>query len=269
MLQWIRNFQDLYPNVVIQMQGSGSATAVPALTQGAVDLALMSRPMHDREQATFVNRYGYPPTAIPVAIDAIAVYVHRDNPITVLSMQQLDAIFSATYRCSDTMNITTWGEVGLHDAWAQRTMQLIGRNSASGTYDFFKTKVLCGGDTKSNVNELLGSGAVVQAVASSLNGIGYAGIIYQTVGVHTVALSTQTGQTGIAPTTANIADGSYPLSRYLYFYVNKPPDQPLSHLESEFIRFVLSGDGQAIVLKEGYIPLPAKIVQQTLIMLGL
>jgi len=260
MTLWTEEFKRLYPNVNIQVQAAGSSTAPPALTEGTSNLGPMSRKMKDKETEAFETRHGYKPTAIPVAIDALAVYVHKDNPIDGLSIPQVDAIFSATRKCGFASDITTWGELGLSGEWSSRPIQLYGRNSVSGTYGYFKKKALCKGDYKNSVNEQPGSASVVQGVTKSINGIGYSGIGYQTSGVRAVALAKKDGGDFVEASADSAVSGKFPLSRFLYVYVNKHPNKPLPPLEREFIRMVMSKTGQSVVVKDGYIPLPAKVV---------
>ena len=264
MTLWAEEFKKLYPNVNIQIQAAGSSTAPPALTEGTSNLGPMSRKMKDKELDAFEKKYGYKPTAIPVAIDALAVYVNKENPIPGLSIPQVDAIFSSTRKCGYDSDITTWGQAGLAGAWADKPIQLYGRNSVSGTYGYFKKKALCKGDYKNNVNEQPGSASVVQSVTSSVNGIGYSGIGYKTSGVKTVPLAKKSGGEFIEATPENAVTGTYPLARFLYIYVNKQPNKSLPPLEQEFIKMVLSQTGQQIVIKDGYIPLPAKVVEKDL-----
>ena len=184
MTLWAEEFKRQYPNVNIQIQAAGSSTAPPALTEGTANLGPMSRKMKDKEIEAFETRYGYKPTAIGVAIDALAVYVHKDNPIQGMTIQQVDSIFSSTRRCGGVSSIDTWGQLGLTGEWAARDIQMFGRNSVSGTYGYFKEEALCKGDFRNNVNEQPGSASVVQSVSTSVNGIGYSGI-YGNIKVHT------------------------------------------------------------------------------------
>ena len=264
MTLWAEEFGKLYPNVNIQIQAAGSSTAPPALTEGTSNLGPMSRKMKDNEIDDFESKYGYKPTAIPVAIDALAVFVNKDNPIKGLSIAQVDAIMSSTRICGHATDITTWGEAGLTGGWASKPIQLYGRNSVSGTYGFFKDEALCKGDFKNNVNEQPGSASVVQAVTTSNNGIGYSGIGYSTSGVRAVALAAKDGAPYVEANAENAISGAYPLTRFLYVYVNKKPNEPLAPLEKEFIKMVLSKTGQQVVIKDGYIPLPAKAVEKAL-----
>ncbi|TWC39478.1 phosphate ABC transporter substrate-binding protein (PhoT family) [Pseudomonas sp. SJZ079] len=268
MTLWAENYKKLYPNVNIQIQAAGSSTAPPALTEGTSNLGPMSRQMKDAELQAFEEKYGYKPTAIPVAIDALAVFVHKDNPIKSLSMQQVDAIFSNTRLCGEAKEIKTWGDAGLSGEWASKPVQLFGRNSVSGTYGYFKEEALCKGDFKANVNEQPGSASVVQSISSTLNAIGYSGIGYKTSSVRAVPLVDKNGVAEEA-SEANALAGKYPLARFLYVYVNKAPNKALSPLEAEFIKMVLSKQGQEVVVKDGYIPLPSKVVEKTLKEAGL
>ena len=268
MTLWAEDYKKLYPNVNIQIQAAGSSTAPPALTEGTSNLGPMSRMMKDNELQAFEEKYGYKPTAIPVAIDALAVFVHKDNPIKQLTMQQVDAIFSSTRLCGEAKEIKTWGDAGLTGEWTSKPIQLFGRNSVSGTYGYFKEEALCKGDFKSNVNEQPGSASVVQSISSTVNAIGYSGIGYRTASVRAVPLVNKKGEVEEA-SEANALAGKYPLSRFLYVYVNKAPNKPLDPLEAEFVKLVLSKQGQEVVVKDGYIPLPAKVAEKTKKELGL
>ncbi|HSG61221.1 MAG TPA: phosphate ABC transporter substrate-binding protein PstS family protein [Pseudomonadales bacterium] len=264
MTLWAEDFKRNYPNVNIQIQAAGSSTAPPALTEGTSNFGPMSRRMKDKELGAFEAKFGYKPTAVPVAIDALAVFVHKDNPIEGLSIPQLDAIFSSTRKCGAAEDAKVWGDLGLEGAWTRRDIQLFGRNSVSGTYGYYKDKALCKGDFKNTVNEQPGSASVVQSVSTSINGIGYSGIGYRTSSVRMLPLSKKEGQPFVEANTENSTNGTYPLARYLYMYVNKAPNKPLSPLEAEFIKQVLSKQGQEVVLKDGYIPLPASVTARVL-----
>jgi phosphate transport system substrate-binding protein len=264
MTLWAEDFKRNYPNVNIQIQAAGSSTAPPALTEGTSNFGPMSRKMKDKELGAFEAKFGYKPTAVPVAIDALAVFVHKDNPIEGLSIPQLDAIFSSTRKCGAAQDASVWGDLGLDGAWTRRDIQLFGRNSVSGTYGYYKSKALCKGDFKNTVNEQPGSASVVQSVSTSINGIGYSGIGYRTSSVRLLPLSKKDGQPFVEANAENSISGDYPLARYLYMYVNKAPNKPLTPLEAEFIKQVLSKQGQEVVMKDGYIPLPAKVAERVL-----
>ena len=264
MTLWAEEYKRVYPNVNIQIQAAGSSTAPPALTEGTSNLGPMSRKMKDKELQKFEEKFGYKPTAIRVALDALAVYVNKDNPITGMTIPQVDAVFSSTRKCGYDKDIAKWGDLGLTGAWKNRKIQLYGRNSVSGTYGYFKKKGLCKGDFKSAVNEQPGSASVVQSVTASLNGIGYSGIGYKTSGVKAVPLSKKAGKPFVEATNENAIAGKYPLARFLYVYVNKHPNKPLAPLEREFITMVLSKSGQEVVVKDGYIPLPASVAAKEL-----
>lgn len=269
MTLWAEDFKRVYPNVNIQIQAAGSSTAPPALTERTSNIGPMSREMKDNEIEAFESRYGYKPTAIPVAIDALAVYVHKDNPIAGMTIPQVDAIFSSNQRCGGAGSIDSWGDLGMRGAWERRDIQLFGRNSVSGTYGYFKDSALCDGDFKNNVNEQPGSASVVQSVSTSINGIGYSGIGYRTSSVRAVPIAKSADSEFYEATPENSVAGNYPLARFLYVYVNKEPNKPLPPLEREFIKLILSKTGQGVVLKDGYIPLPGRVVQGTMRNLGL
>ncbi|WP_309387105.1 PstS family phosphate ABC transporter substrate-binding protein [Cerasicoccus frondis] len=262
MTLWTEQFNTLYPNVNTQVESKGSSTAPPALIEGASQMGPMSRMMKAEEIDKFEAKFGYKPTAVPVALDALAVFVNKDNPVDGLSMEQVDSIFSSTYKLGGSP-INTWGQLDLTGDWASRPISLYGRNSASGTYGFFKKVALGGGDYRSTVKEQPGSSAVVQGVASDLYSIGYSGIGYKTSGVKAISLSEDGGDL-YEPTAENCLTGDYPLARLLYVYVNKAPNQPLDPLTLEFLKFVLSKQGQEVVAKDGYYPLPAMAVESTL-----
>jgi phosphate transport system substrate-binding protein len=262
MTLWAEEFKRNYPNVNIQIQGAGSSTAPPALTEGTSNFGPMSRLMKDEEMQAFERKYGYKPTPVGVAIDALAVWVNKDNPIKGLTMTQVDGIFSSTRKCGGRKT-ERWGDLGLTGDWANRPIQLYGRNSVSGTYGYFKEHALCKGDYKATVNEQPGSASVVQSVATGLNAVGYSGIGYRTSGVRAVPLAKKDGEF-VDASEANALSGKYPLSRVLYVYVNKAPNKPLAPMEAEFVKMVLSRQGQDTVVKDGYIPLPAAMAQKEL-----
>ncbi|WPJ94186.1 phosphate ABC transporter substrate-binding protein [Coraliomargarita algicola] len=257
MTLWAEGFEAIYPNVNIQIEGKGSSTAPPALIEGTAQIGPMSREMKGSEMDAFEARYGYKPTAVGTSIDALAVFVNKDNPLESITSEQIDSVFSSTYRKGGTP-ITEWSQLGLEGSLGGRALSLYGRNSASGTYGFFKKVALAGGDFSSSVKEQPGSSSVVQGIGSDLAGIGYSGIGYTTSGVKAIQID------GIEPTAENCLDGSYPLARQLFVYVNRDPREPMDKLTYEFLRFVLSKQGQEVVEKDGYYPLPAPIAEQIL-----
>jgi len=259
---WAEGFQKQYPNVKIQIEGKGSSTAPPALIAGTAQLGPMSREMKPSEADEFEKKYGYPPTVVRVAIDALAVYVNKDNPLTQLTLPQVDAVFSKARRCGAPADITTWGELGLAGAWSPRAISIYGRNSASGTYGYFKEHALCNGDYKDSVKEQPGSASVVQGVTEDRNGIGYSGIGYKTSGVKALDLAVKEGSPFGRAIAEDVYGGKYPLSRFLFIYVNRAPNKPLDPLVREFLRFVLSQEGQQLVVKAGYLPIAHDITQQ-------
>lgn len=261
MTLWAEGFKAIYPNVNIQIEGKGSATAPPALIEGTAQLGPMSRPMKGEEIDAFEKKFGYKPLEVKVAIDALAVFAHKDNPLKGLTLQQVDAAFSSTRKLGFASDITDWGQLGL-SAWDGRSISLYGRNSASGTYGFFKEHALGKGDFKPSVKEQPGSSAVVQGVSSDLYSLGYSGIGYLTSGVRAVPLGTAEGQYFEA-SYENCLTGDFPLSRFLFVYVNKKPGAAMDKLTAEFLTFVLCREGQEVVLKDGYFPLPPEITTET------
>ena len=269
MTLWAESFQKLYPNVKIQIEGKGSSTAPPALIEGTSQLGPMSRAMKSKELDKFEKEFGYKPTQVPVAIDALAVFVHKDNPVEQLTLQQLDAMFSKGRKGGLAKAITNWGEAGLEGMWSGKPIRLYGRNSASGTYAYFKSVALFKGDYLNTVKEQPGSSAVVSSIASDPFGIGYSGIGYKTSGVKTVNLAKKDGEPYYTTEAKDVYSGKYPLARFLYVYVNKAPGKALDPLTLEYLKFVLSHQGQTIVEKDGYLPLTKRIQADSLKKLGL
>jgi phosphate transport system substrate-binding protein len=261
-------FRKLYPQVKIQIEGKGSSTAPPALIEGTVQLGDMSRTMKNKEIDEFQEAFGYEPTRFDVALDTLAVFVNKDNPIKSLNLQQVDAIFSKTRKCGAASDLSTWGQLGLDGDWASAPISLYGRNAASGTYGFFKDHAMCKGDYKDAVKEQPGSASVVQGIEKDMYGIGYSGIGYQTSGVRAVPLAQSEGEDAVAASSENAANGSYPLARFLHVYVNKAPGKPLDRLTSEYLRFMLSAQGQRVVVKSGFDPLDAGTAGKQLAQLG-
>ena len=269
MSYWAEGFQKHYPNVKIEIKGEGSGSAPPALIEGAAQFGPMSRPMKEKEIDDFEKKFGYKPTGIATSIDMLAVYVHKDNPLASLTLQQVDAIFSKTRKGGGEKDITTWGDLGLTGDWAQKPISIYGRNSASGTYGFFKEHALFKGDFKDSVKEQPGSSAVVQGVATDKFGIGYSGIGYKTADVRAVPLAKDAKSKVVEATPENAYRGEYTLSRFLLLYVNHAPGTELDPLRREFLRYVLSRDGQMDVLRDGYFPLTNKLAQAQLSKIGL
>lgn len=250
-------FRKIYPQVKIQVEGKGSSTAPPALIEGTVQLGDMSRKMKPTEQDAFEERFGYEPVRFDVALDTLAVFVNKDNPIESLSLEQVDAIFSKTRRCGAPAGINTWGDLGLDGKFKTAPTSLYGRNAASGTYGYFKKHALCKGDYRDSVKEQPGSASVVQGIENDPYGIGYSGIGYATSGVRAVPLAASSSHPAVPASSETAADGSYPLARFLHVYVNKQPGQKLDTLTGEYLRFMLSAEGQIIIIKAGFDPLDA------------
>ena len=256
-----REFRNIYPQVAIHLEDKGSATAPPALIEGRSQLAPMSRLMTQDEIGAFEQKYGYKPTFYKVALDALSIYVHKSNPVRGLTLQQLDGIFSSRLKGGGP-SLDTWGSVGLSGDWANKAITLYGRDKLSGTNAYFKEHVLQQGGFKTTVQEEI-SEQVVDSVANDPSGIGYSGIGWKTSQVRTVPMGAAAGSF-VEPTYKNSLGGTYPLARFLYIYVNQKPGQPLDKLTGEFIRFVLSHEGQEAVVQAKFFSLPANIVAETL-----
>jgi phosphate transport system substrate-binding protein len=264
MTLWAEAFLKMYPNVKVQVEGKGSSTAPPALIAGTSQFGPMSRTMRATEIDQFEAKYGYKPTQLRTSYDALAVYVNKDNPLEKLTLAQVDAAFSKTRRRGFKQNVTTWGQLGLTGDWANRPISLYGRNSASGTYGFFKEHTLGNGDYKDSVKEQPGSASVVQGVTEDRFGMGYSGIGYKTSGVKAVALADKDTDAFSSGSYDVVKSGKYPLNRFLYIYINKAPGKPLDPLVKEFCKLMFSREGQEVVVKDGYLPLPADIAKQEL-----
>ncbi len=264
MTLWAEGFKSVYPNAKIEIEGKGSSTAPPALIAGTAQFGPMSRPMKSAEIDEFEKKFGYKPSAIRGAVDALAVFVHKDNPIKCMTMQQIDAVFSKTRKGGISKDLATWGDLGLTGEWASKPISLYGRNSASGTYGYFKEVALFNGDYKDAVKEQPGSSTVVQGVASDKFAMGYSGIGYKTADVRVVPLAAKEGAKCFEGDAANAYSGDYPLARFLYIYVNVNPNQPLDPVRGEFIKYVYSKQGQQAVVKDGYFPVPKMIADQDL-----
>ncbi len=269
MTLWAEGFKSQYPNVKIEIEGKGSSTAPPALVEGTSQFGPMSRPMKAKEIEAFEKKYGYKPSMFRVAIDSLAVYVHKDNPLKCLTLQQVDAIFSKSRKGGASKDIKTWGDVGLTGEWASKPISLYGRNSASGTYGYFKEVALFDGDYKDEVKEQPGSSTVVQGVASDKTAIGYSGIGYKTADVRAVPLAVKAGEKCYEANAENAYSGDYPIGRFLYIYVNKNPNEPLDPLRAEFIKYALSKQGQTETVKGGYYPITNVLRVEDLKTLGI
>lgn len=264
MTLWGESYKALYPNVTLAIEGKGSSTAPAALIAGTATFGPMSRPMKSDEITKFEETFGYKPLAIETSIDMLAVYVHKDNPIAALTLQQVDAIFSKTRKGGLEAEIKTWGELGLKGEWADKPISLYGRNSASGTYGYFKEHALFKGDFKDSVKEQPGSSAVVQSVATDRYAIGYSGIGYKTADVRAVPLAANAKSKAVEALPENAYTGEYPMARFLYLYLNVKPGTALDPLRREFLRYLFSKNGQEQVIKDGYYPVTVEIAKRNL-----
>jgi phosphate transport system substrate-binding protein len=258
MTLWGEEFKVFYPSAQIEIEGKGSSTAPTALIEGQAQFGPMSRPMKSSEIDQFEAKFGYPPVALRAGIDALAVFVHRDCPLDEISIDQLTAVFSVSGKDM------TWGDLGVTNAdWKARPVSLYGRNSASGTYGFFKSVALQGNDFKASVKEQPGSSAVVQGVATDRYSMGYSGVGYATADVKMLKVSLDGGDA--LPPTAEFANtGEYPLARFLYVYINSDPIKGLDPLRAEFVKLMFSQQGQEVVLKDGYFPVSAEVAREDL-----
>ncbi len=264
MTYWAEEYKKLYPNVKIEIEGKGSSTAPPALIEGQAQFGPMSRQMKGAEIDSFEKKYGYKPTELRVAVDALAVYVHKDCPLSEISLDQVRKIFSV-----DGPDMT-WGDVGVKDAaWATKPISLYGRNSASGTYGYFKEHALSKKDYKPSVKEQPGSSAVVQACATDKFAMGYSGLGYKTADVKALKIAAKDGDKFFEANAENAYDGEYPLARFLYIYTNNKPGTAMDPIRAEFVKMIYSRQGQETVVKDGYFPVTADIAREDLKKAGL
>jgi phosphate transport system substrate-binding protein len=273
MAKLLAAFKEWQPGVKTVVQGGGSDTALRGFIEdqatirrgdaknighhvsGSVALLASSRALSAEERKDFQARYGFEPTEIPVAMDAVAIYVSRDNPIKGLTMEQVDAIFGADRKRGYHQAITKWGELGLEDAWGTQPINLYGRDKRSGTRTFFIHEALLNGKMNSNIKEAPGSASEILEISRDPLGIGYAGTGFQASPVKIVPLAPKAGMAFVEPTAASALDGSYPLARHLYLYAKGNHDHGLEPQVASFLTFINSREGQEIVAKAGYYPL--------------
>lgn len=239
-------YMNQHPGKSIQVTGGGSGTGIAALINGSTDIAQSSRPMKPSEAQQVKEKFGVDVLETPVALDGLAVYLHQSNPVNELTLAQVKAIY--------TGKITNWKEVGGKDA----PIVLYSRENNSGTYVYFKEHVLENEDYAATAQTLAGTAAVVNAVSKDAQAIGYGGIAYHT-GIKDVKLKKDDRSPAIPPTQENVVSGTYPISRYLYFYTAGKPTNPVAE---EFIRWVVSEAGQAVVKEVEYYPLPESMRQK-------
>lgn len=263
-------FQRQQPKVSIEVRTGGSAKAisefldVPPVGQIAlkeersnqVVLVATSRRLLDTEVKRFSSQRGYEPTAIPVAVDAVALYVHKENPLRGLTLEQVDAIFSTTRLRGAATSLTEWGQLGLTNGWENAPIRLYGRDKKSGTRGFFQEHVLGGGEFSTLLREQPGAASVILALSRDQMGIGYSGLGLHASNVRAVPLAETEGLPFIAPTSDTVASQTYPLRRVLYLYIDQPPGAPLSPAAQEFLTFIQSREGQETVIRAGFYPLP-------------
>jgi phosphate transport system substrate-binding protein len=264
MTLWAEEFNKFYPNVKVEIEGKGSSTAPAALIEGQAQFGPMSRPMKASEVDEFEKKFGYKPTPLRAGIDTLAIYVHKDCPLNEITLDQIQRVFSVAGPD------VTWDQLGVTDAaYRGKTVSLYGRNSASGTYGYFKEVALGGRDYKATVKEQPGSSAVVQGIASDRFSMGYSGLGYKTAGVKAVKVSAARGEEAFEPTAENASTGEYPIARFLYIYINNDPRRPMEPLRAEFIRMMFSKAGQESVVKDGYFPVSADIARDELTKVGI
>lgn len=278
-------FQRRQPKVAIDVKGGGSTKAVAEFLQpplsktgkvmlleeraGSFKMIATSRELFDAEVKEFVAQHGYEPTAVPVAVDAVALYVHKDNPVSGLTLDQVDAMFSTTRNRGYKTAITQWGQVGLTDGWEKAPIQLYGRDRKSGTRAFFQDHCLAGGEFMSGLHEDPGAASVILDLSRDQLGIGYSGLGLLSSSVRVIPLAEAAGTPYVTPSAATVADQTYPLRRVLYLYIDKAPNVPLPAAAQEFLTFIMTQEGQEAVTKAGFFPLPPGEAMKSAVALGL
>ncbi len=256
MTYWTQAFSERNPLITVTIADPGGTAGIEALINGIADIALTSIPISGKQNKAFEARFGYAPHVIPLAMDAVAVYVNDANPLTSITLQELDAVFSITYRCGKLPPIQTWDALGVKGNLAQQRITVYGLTVATGTSSLFRQTALCGGDFIKDFKALAGPAAVVNALISNYAGIGFSSSAMKTAGIHMLAIAPYKDAIAVAPTTDAIHSGQYPISRTLGIAINQPKNMPLSLALRAFIDFVLSPEGQSIATKAGYVSLP-------------
>jgi phosphate transport system substrate-binding protein len=256
--RWSEAFKLLYPTVEVDITGGGSSIAVAALLENRADLAPMSRPMNAKELSDFQAKFGYPPTRITVALDAIAIYVNKSNPLEALTLTQLDSVFSASHKRGGE-SIKTWGQLGLSGEWADLDIQAKGPAKTHGMYTIFKEMVMGNGEYRYDLKSEPVSTSIVQNVGAEKSAIGFASYFFSSRRTRPLALSATNAGPYFLPTQQNCLAGKYPLARFLYVYVNKKPGSTLNATTGHFLGFICSKQGQETSAKEGNYPLNADV----------
>ena len=258
---WCNGFSDIYHNTNCMVESFGSRKAPQDLVEGKFEIGTMSEPMSSKDIQDFKNTYGYEPLGIEVAIDMIAVLVNVENPITCITISELDGIYSNTYSCQGSTDITTWGDLIQGGEWKNIPIKVYGRTPASGTYDVFRKIALCNGNYKSSITQLASSKDIVDFVSKDVYSIGYSGLGYITSGVKAVNVG-ESKNNCYPPKSEYAITKQYPFTRNLYIYTREDPSKGMKKLTKEFLKYILSKDGQEAVLEAGFTVLPANVVKE-------
>lgn len=265
-------FHSLQPKVSIDVKRGSSSKAVASFLQpplsrtgkilmvddraSSFQLVATSHQLSESEDKEFIAQHGYEPTVVPIAVDAVALYVHKDNPLPGLTLAQVDAMFSSTRKRGSKSDISQWGQLGLADGWKEAPIQLYGRDTRSGARATFQEHGLAGGEFKSGIHEGPGAASVVFDVSRDAVGMGYSGIGLEASSVRAVPIAEKDGMPFVSPSAETVADQTYPLRRTLYLYLDQSPKEPLPDAVQEFLTFVLSRKGEGTVIQAGLFPLP-------------
>lgn len=257
---WCKGFSNIYHNTNCMVESFGSIKAPDDLQSGKVDIGAMSEPMSDKDKQDFKNVYGYIPLEIKVAQDMIAVLVNAENPITCITISELDGIYSNSNSCKGSTNINTWGELNLDGQWADTPISVYGRTPLSATYYVFRKVALCGGTYKKSVTELASSRDIVDFVARDTTSIGYSGSGILGPGVKSINVGDSKDKC-YPPQSKYAASKQYPFTRDLYLYLKEDP-KSMKKTTREFLKYVLSKQGQKAVIESGLNSLPSNIISE-------
>jgi phosphate transport system substrate-binding protein len=251
-----RGFARLHPGTRVKVEAKTSSSGPPALLRGRAALASMSRPMNAEEQKAFRTVHDVEPTGISIALDALTIYVNRDNPLVQITLSQLDDVFSSTRACGGGEPITHWKQLGLEGDWAQRSIGLYGHVASAGTNAFFRDHALCGGRFREGIREQPGPRSVILSITESRFGIGYGAVADLGPGVKTLAVG-RTNEAFGKPEASDVYSGVYPLSRELLLYrLPAERDPERDALVDAFLQYSLSDAGQAAVIEARFLALP-------------
>lgn len=262
---WAAEFNKFHPQTKVQVVSRGSATAPAALIEGTADVGPMARPMKSVELEKFKRSYGFEPTQIRTAMAGVAIYVSKSNPIKSISFEQLDALYSKSMNRGAKAEIASWQDLGVNLGVSKNDVMLLGAGLSSFARSFFRQQVLMLGDFSSDVTMTADTASMLETISLNDNAIGFGAVLDEIPeGVRLLPVSRSGDGKAVLPTKTALRNGDYPLGRFLNVYIVREPGKEIDPETKEFLRFVLSKNGQAIVAEEGLLPLPVSIAKQEL-----